>query len=66
MRAFDFRAEPIIAEHTTPALTRGLSALINIRIHAVLIYKKISSGDGLAQTGRKDIHVSQFCKLLIR
>lgn len=66
LRAFDFRAEPIIADHTAPALTRGLSGLIHICIHAALMYKKVSSGDCLAETGRKDVHVSQFCKLLIR
>lgn len=42
LRAFDFRAEPIIAEHTAPALTRGLSELIHICVHIALRYKKIS------------------------
>jgi len=58
LRAFDFRAEPIIAEHTAPSLTRGLSGLFHVPIHTVLIDKKISSRDCVGQTRRKDVCVS--------
>lgn len=52
VESFWFRAEPIIAEYTAPALTRGLSGLIHIHIHKELIYKKVSDWDCLADGER--------------